>query len=377
MRFIGSATWTLLWLAAAGLSACTSYPKAGTDANLYEPGLGSQYRYGVPMREAVQKVRAWRTSMRDAHRASAASQLLAFSGGIDGIGVTSGKPRVYLVFYGNQWATSAGDPKNAATFLQALFSGLGTGGETWSGTMTQYCDGPMVGADATSCNPATMPHVGYPSGGALAGVWYDTSAASPGNATVSELAQEAVKAATHFGNATPAANRYAQYVIVSPTGTHPDGFNTSGGNFCGWHDYVSSSVGDVAYTNLPYVSDAGASCGVNFVNSGASGVLDAFSIVEGHEYAETVTDQNPPGGWTNPSTQEESGDECAWIHSGQGAAANVKMATGTFAMQSIWSNDTNRCEISHPIMGNPRIALRSGNVTNVVYGKHLLSRGGH
>ena len=27
------------------------------------------------------------------------------------------------------------------------------------------------------------------------------------------------------------------------------------------------------------------------------------------------------------------------------------MGTGTFAMQSTWSNDTNRCDISHPIVG--------------------------
>src|SRR4029079_7529089 len=43
-------------------------------------------------------------------------------------------------------------------------------------------------------------------------------------------------------------------------------------------------------------------------------------------------------------------DECAWISSGQGASANVAMATGTFAMQSTWSNDTNRCDLTHPIV---------------------------
>ena len=61
----------------------------------------------------------------------------------------------------------------------------------------------------------------------------------------------------------------------------------------------------------------------------------------------TLTDQLPPGGWTNPSSGEEVADECAWITSGQGAAANVTMASGIFAMQSIWSNDNDPCEISH------------------------------
>jgi serine protease len=375
MRIVSTASRTLLWLAAAGLSACTTYPYANDRAaergyNPYSPWYSSENRHGaLPTRETMAKMRDWQTSMLNAHKVAAASKTLQFSGGIDSIGVTSGVPRVYLVFYGSQWAASGGDPKNAATFLQALFSGIGTKGETWSGTMTQYCDGPMVGAGATSCNPATMPHVGYPSGGALAGVWYDTSVASPGNATATQLAQEAVKASSHFGNTTPAANRYVQYVIVSPTGTHPDGFNTSGSNFCAWHDFMTSSNGDVAYTNLPYVSDAGTNCGANFVNSGKAGALDGLSIVAGHEYAETLTDQNPPGGWTNPGTEEENGDECAWISSGQGRAANVIMATGTFAMQSTWSNDTNRCEISHPIMGNPQLVSRNGtgSITDVVY----------
>src|SRR6266568_8496926 len=48
----------------------------------------------------------------------------------------------------------------------------------------------------------------------------------------------------HFGNTTSASNRDAQYAIISPTGTHPDGFNTPSGQFCAWHD-------DTADPNLP------------------------------------------------------------------------------------------------------------------------------
>ena len=115
-------------------------------------------------------------------------------------------------------------------------------------------------------------------------------------------------AAAHFGNTTAASNRNAQYVILSPTGTHPDGFNTPSGDFCGWHDWngdptlpggpVTSPYGHIAFSNLPYITDAGRACGENFVNSGKAGLLDGVSIVNGHEYAETITDQNPSGGWT-------------------------------------------------------------------------------
>ena len=320
--------------------------------NPFAPAYGHPYRHGaVATREAFEKMKAWEASR--SLNLAAASPLglfttLSYGGGIDGIGVTSGTPRVYLVFYGSQW-TSGGDPNGAATYLQDLFTGLGTGGELWSGTMTQYCDGPLVSPGATSC-PSGAPHVGYPSGGALAGVWFDTAGPSPSNATASQLAAEAVNAAAHFGNTTQVSNRYAQYVVVSPSGTHPDGFNTITSMFCAWHDYTTSSYGDLAFTNMPYVTDLGQSCGQNFVNSGSAGTLDGFSIVNGHEYAETVTDQNPPGGWTNWLTGEENGDECAWISSGQGAAANVSMGNGAYAMQSTWSNDTNECDISHPIV---------------------------
>ena len=368
MAISGKSVRNSAWLAVCCLVACSSEPTQQQGAaqqqqvpaqqqlsyrNPYSPRYNHWYRHGaVPTRETLARMRAWESSQRSSWQAAAgSSNTLSYGGGIDGIGVTSGVPRVYLVFFGSQWASGAGgDPNGVSMFLQALFTGIGTAGEQWSGTMTQYCDGPSVPPGATGCNTATTPHVGYPSQGALAGVWFDTTAPAPANATTAQLGQEAINAAAHFGNTTPMANRFAQYLIVSPTGTHPDGFNTPSANFCGWHNYQPSPYGDIAYSNLPYVTDAGSSCGENFVNAGPQGVLDGVSIVSGHEYAETLTDQNPPGGWTNAETGEEAGDECAFIHSGQGAAANVRTATGFFAMQSIWSNDTHECEIAHPIL---------------------------
>jgi hypothetical protein len=341
-----ASTRLLVSLAALGLVAGGALADPKLTDNPFAPAYGHPYRHGaVPTREAAEQMRAWDAAQpaRGGHRSG--SKVLAFGGGIGGIGVTSGTPRVYLVFFGSQW-TSGGDPNGAATYLENLFAGIGTGGELWSGTMTQYCDGPLVAKGATSC-PAGAAQVGYPSHGALAGVWFDGAAPAPNRATVTQLAQEAVNAAAHFGNTTPAANRYAQYVIVSPSGTHPDGFGHA--SFCAWHSATNSAYGDLAYTNMPYVTDLGTSCGQNFVNSGPQGLLDGFSIVNGHEYAETITDQIPPGGWT-ASSGAENGDECAWISSGQGAAADVSMGNGAYAMQSTWSNDTLACEISHPIL---------------------------
>ncbi|MFL6138756.1 MAG: putative Ig domain-containing protein [Frankiaceae bacterium] len=286
---------------------------------------------------------------------------LHYGGGVDGIGVTTGHEKVYLVFYGSQWGTAStgsdgyqhytGDTQGMAPRLQALFKGLGTNNELWSGVNTQYCEG--VASGATSC-PGTAPHVAYPTGGALSGVWEDNSVSSPSAATAAQLGTEAVKAASHFSNTSASLNRNAQYVIVSPPGTNPDNYQTGG--FCAWHDWngdvgVSSSVGDVAFTNLPYLTDAGSGCGMNYVNAGSAGTLDGVTIVEGHEYAETITDQNPAGGWTD-SGGNENADKCAWNGvGGTGGASNVSMSTGSFAMQATWSNDTNGCAISHAIVG--------------------------
>jgi serine protease len=340
-----------------------SSPSTAATANPYNPAYQHSYRHGaVPTIQQSAKMKGY----LQAHPNVAAANTLTFGGGIDGIGVTSGTPKIYLVFFGTQWGsqstdsggnlTFSNDPTGGAPYIQKLFKGVGTGGEGWSGVMTQYCDGPTVATGASSC-PSGAPHVGYPSSGAIAGVWYDNSAASPNPANGNQLANEALKAAAHFGNTNQAANRFAEYDILSAHGTNPDNYQTGG--FCAWHDYngdttltggaAASSVGDVAFTNMPYVMDQGASCGQNFVN--ANGPLDGYSIVNGHEYAETVTDQNPAGGWTNPTSGAENGDECAWITSGQGASANVSTGAGTFAMQSSWSNDTNRCDISHTIIG--------------------------
>ncbi len=334
---------------------------------------GHAYRHGVVPFRGKQHTIAANTP----GTAAASTNNLNYGGGVSGVGVTTGAPRVYLVFWGSQWgsqgtnssgyATFSGDGKGVAPDLQAFFKGLGTGSEQWSGVMTQYCQG--ISAGAQTCPASNSQHVGYPTGGALAGVWEDTASAAPTQASGHQIGAEAVNAATHFGNTTQTSNRNTQYVIVSPTGTNPDNYKGSG--FCAWHDdtsdstlsggAVSSPDGILAFTNLPYIPDAGASCGQGFVNY--PGTLDGVTIVEGHEYAETVTDQYPAGGWTD-SSGYENGDKCAWISSGQGASQNISLTTGSFAVQSTWANDFNGeaggCEISHPIVTDP-----SGNTVTV------------
>lgn len=323
---------------------------------------------------------------------------LVYRGSVAGVGVTTGAPQVYLVFWGTQWGTAStdgngntvlsGDMYNAMPLLQQFFKGLGTGGETWSGVMSRSCE-TLTGA--TTC-PATAQHVGYPNGGALAGVWYDNSKAHPGTTNDNAIAQEALAAAAHFGNTTPAQNRNVQYVILSPPGTKPGGFNTVAAGWCAWHDWngdttltggaVTSPYGNFAFTNMPYVADLGASCGANYVNAGAGGLTDGFTMVEGHEYAETITDQFPAGGWTD-ATGYENSDKCSWIGTGgSGGSINITLPTGVFAVQGHWLNDVNGCSNGiTPYSGTPNVitvntgGTKSGSVTTPLAPTTIIATG--
>ncbi|MBF9072748.1 hypothetical protein I2501_32505 [Streptacidiphilus sp. NEAU-YB345] len=357
--------------APAAMAAAGSH--ASPQTNPYSPQYQHAYRHGaIPTRAQNAKMQTWAKS-HNAALATTGPETLSYGGGIDGIGVNSGHAKVYLVFYGTQWgtkgtdsngnATFTKDPDHAASAAQQMFKGIGTNSETWSADLTQYCDGPNVAVGATSC-PSNAAFIPYQTGGVLSGVWYDNSKAEPTNATGHQLGVEAVAAAAHFGNTTAASNRNAYYVILSPHGTDPDGYQNPTTGYCAWHDYngdstltggpVSSSYGDIAFSNQPYNMDLGASCGVGFVNS--PGTLDGYTMTLGHEWHEMMSDMNPAGGWTNNTGSsyqgQEDSDECAWLSPGTaGGAANISFGSfGTYAEQSSWSNDTNSCAISHAIL---------------------------
>ncbi|MDH6114848.1 hypothetical protein P3T36_001199 [Kitasatospora sp. MAP12-15] len=358
----------------AQASTASASAAASQSANPFSPTYQHAYRHGaVPTLQQTAKMKGWATT----HAATAAAtgpETLSYGGGVDGIGVQSGHSKVYLVFYGSQWgtqgsdasgnATFSGDPSGVAPVTQQMFKGIGTNNELWSADLTQWCDGPNVATGATSC-PSNANFIPYQAGGVLSGIWYDNSAASPSAATGNQLAQEGIKAAGHFGNTTAAANRDAYYVVMSPHGTDPDGYQDPNTGYCAWHDWngdttltggaAASSYGDIAFSNQPYNTDQGAGCGVGFVNS--PGTTDGYTMTLGHEWHEMMSDQNPAGGWTNHTGDatyngQENSDECAWLKPGTtGGAANIAFGTGTFAEQASWSNDTNACSISHPIVG--------------------------
>ena len=256
-------------------------------------------------------------------------------------GAIEAAAKVYIVYWGPQWAngfsTGGYSSAQAQTYVQDFFGAVG--GSSWANSTTQYCQG--VGTGTTQCGSAGT-HPSNPSN-ELAGTWNDTSSV-PSSPTQTQIANEAAALATHFGG----VNVNADYMVFTPTGHSESGFGT---NWCAYH----SSSGNLSYAYIPYQPDAGASCGMNFVNgsnnSFGNGYFDGFSIVAGHEFAETITDPYPSSGWLD-GRGAENGDKCAWISSGQGAASNIGLGGKSFAVQSLWSNAFNSgsggCVLTYP-----------------------------
>jgi serine protease len=150
----------------------------------------------------------------------------------------------------------------------------------------------------------------------------------------------------HFGG----YNANATYFVFTPHGRSMLGFGTS---WCAWHDEPTSGT-DMAYAYMPYMPDAGTSCGRNFVNrsnnSYGNGYFDGFSIVGGHEYAEAMTDPHPERtstnfGWitSTGSSGEENGDLCAWASN----STNITLGSHFYAVQPLWSNASSSCVTSY------------------------------
>jgi hypothetical protein len=249
-------------------------------------------------------------------------------------------PRVYLVFWGRAWTTSA-TAQQAETYLLSFYKGLGkTSKDGWSTTSSQYGDAKGHPVFGTSL---------------LAGYHIDTTKL-PSSVTVGNLGNEASKALSFFRITN---TNDAEIVIASQPGTcfapPAKGMATFAGNcghlqtsgYCAFHDYDTSSSSASHYlpwVNLPFQLDAGPGCGANFVSS----MLDGFSITAGHETMETVNDP-VENAWYDAKDGLSGGeiaDKCAWGGAPFGVTdpvGDITLTTGPFAMQSLWSNAAGRC----------------------------------
>ena len=198
-------------------------------------------------------------------------------------GAVETAPLVYISWWGSQWntgfTTGGYTSAQAQTYITNFYSNVG--GSSWDNINTQYCQGIAVGS--TSCGSSGT-HVTNPVG-QLAGTWVDTTTV-PTRPTQAQIQSAATRLMNHFG----AYNANATYFVFTPTGHSMRGFGTS---WCAWHDEPTSGT-DMAYAYMPYIPDAGASCGRNFVNSSndsyGNGYFDGFSIVAVFEVERAETE---------------------------------------------------------------------------------------
>jgi hypothetical protein len=307
------------------------------------PSAARAAAHAAPAPNAIPSgVRAGLALKHPGQRAHANAQFPLTLGSSDAHGAVAHNPQVYLVFWGSQWSS---DPANAATTLTQFFQGLYGADDTWATVMDQYCSGVPIATVNCGINGS---HVVHPESSPLVNTWFDNASAAPGAATYSQLANESIAAAQHFGNTTAASNYETQYVIASPTHTDPDNYLQS--DFCAWHSSTTSPDGTIAFTNLPYLPDLNPTYCVADPNATS---LDAYTVVESHEYAESVTDLWPLAGWAdNQQPSEETADKCQYLD------ANLALSTGTFEVQGLWSNLDDGCVVYEP--HDPVAPMRPG-----------------
>jgi hypothetical protein len=257
-------------------------------------------------------------------------------------------PHVYIVFWGTKWGTSPSTATTAAkNYVTSFYKGLGQSSDSWSTTVKQYTD-----------------QTGHPTFGTslLAGTYWDDHNPQK-SVTIADLTTEAAWAITWLKIAD---TNDADVVIATQQGTcfAASGGITFAGNcgtptasgYCAFHDWDVNSANPnlfLPWINLPYQPDAGSYCGQGF--DGATNADVGYSVSGGHEVAEAITDPIDTG-WIDPNDVNVSGgevaDKCAWGGESWGEPAGkdpygpVTFATGTFMMQSLWSNATSGCVLN-------------------------------
>ena len=238
-------------------------------------------------------------------------------------GAVQNAPTVYILFWGSWWsstcASQQGNGGSDEGYLYDYFHALSGPDDGWSAIMSQYGD--QFG------DTPTFPR-------AIWGGWAVDCNDPPQTASFSQLASEAAGYAQFLAGGGTTIDGNTQIIVVSPSGTNPGG--GFGNQYCAWHSWTAYSGGnDFSFTNLPYLPDQGSNCGANTVQNG----FDGWSIVGGHEYAESVTDPFLNAWFDSSGTEGEIGDKCAWTN-----LFAENMGGAAYAQQPLWDNNTASCQ---------------------------------
>ncbi|HEY2476035.1 MAG TPA: hypothetical protein VGI19_14690 [Candidatus Cybelea sp.] len=229
------------------------------------------------------------------------------------------KPKIYLIFWGFK---TYGDPDKVKPLLKDYAKHIG--GSGYDNIYTQYYE-TSGGKKADIKNPGSQ----------FGGAWEDDTDPVPANPTDAQVEAEASAGVKHFG-----FNPNGSYVVATPHDHSTQGFGSS---FCAYHSYALNNGKAISYTNLPYQPDVGGLCGANDISPPADepGVDEGITIVEGHEYGESITDPEPHSGWTY-QLYTEIGDYCAWYD-----VQNDPFGDKSYTAQPMYSNASQSCVHSY------------------------------
>lgn len=240
------------------------------------------------------------------------SALPATSGIVYHGGPVLTKPKAYLILWGYK---KYGDPDKVAKLLREYLKVEGGSGH--NNIYTQYYE-VIDGEKIYITNPRDQD----------GGVWDDEQHAVPKSPTEKQVAQEALEGVAHFGY-----DRNGSYIVATPHGRSTVGFGTQ---WCAYHSDVHPRGKYVSYTNLPYIPDAGANCGANFIATPPKderGADEGVTIVAGAQYGKSITDPIPGTGW-----YPEIGDICEWQD-----IENDPFRSKSYTMQPMYSLASQSC----------------------------------
>ena len=228
-------------------------------------------------------------------------------------------PKMYVIFWGYK---AAGDPDKVKPLMRLYAKSIGGSGH--NNIYTQYYE-IVSGVKTYITNPSSQ----------FGGTWADNTNAIPAHPSDAQVAQEALNGVKHFGY-----DPNGSYVVATAHLHSSPGF---GSQFCAYHGATQYNGQLVSYTNAPYMPDVGHPCGAGWTNppSDETSADEGVTIVEGHEYGESVTDPNVPSGWYNNS-YGEIGDICAWQN-----LQNDPFGTYLWASQPMFSTASSSCVHSY------------------------------